>query len=245
MNIALDMLTVVVLAICVYGGLKKGFVETLMNLVGSIAALILAFMFSGTLGQMISAKWISPFFEKSVLNMLSNFTSAPVNDAASVPIEKLLSEGGKAFQNLLSKFGVSGASVQQSMDSASQNLAVARENAVKAIYQPAADAISHFIAFLLIFVLVLVAVFILTKLLNGIFSLPILSGVNKMAGLAIGAFQGLLIVCGLSLLIGMAIPYAGSMGAFGVSERDIENSLIFRPIHEANPLRNLLTSPID
>lgn len=234
MNIVLDVLALAIVIGSVYFGVKHGFVKTLMGFVSHIIALAAAFLLASPVGKLVCGNWIGPIFEKNVLRMLDSMASGAVTDAASAPVESLLQSGGKAFSDLLTRFGVASADVQGSMMTG--DIAAARESAVQAIYMPAATAVSNVIAFVLVFAAALLIMMLITFVLTQAAKLPLLSGANRLAGFAIGAAKGLLVLCVVCSLIGLAVPYAESLGAFGVKTKDIENSLIFKEVYRWNPL---------
>ncbi|MDW7672286.1 MAG: CvpA family protein [Bacillota bacterium] len=63
-----------------------------------------------------------------------------------------------------------------------------------------AQIVVAFVAFILVFLVVKNLVFFLGKLLNGVFKLPLLNGLNRGGGLAAGLLRGVLIIWVLLIL---------------------------------------------
>lgn len=97
------------------------------------------------------------------------------------------------------------------------------------------DLLLNGIAFLVIFLLARVAVFLLSKVLNFVASLPVLGFFNRLAGIAIGFAEGLLIVWILFAML-VTVPAFRESKPIGCS---VEQSMIARDLYQNNPVLKL------
>ncbi len=92
------------------------------------------------------------------------------------------------------------------------------------------------ISFFLILFLARVALLFLGKVLHLVASLPILGFVNRLAGLAVGILEGLLIVCVL-LAVLYIVP---SLRENKPMSYAIEQSVLTRNLYQSNPILQIL-----
>ena len=237
MNIALDLLVLFVLGGCLYGGIRHGFIKSVFGFFANLIALGAAFFLSAPAGEFLCEKWIGPAFEKGAVEQVARLTGEQAASAAEAPVEKLL-EGP---QGLLDSFlkGVSATAEQIKAAFASGgDLAAARENAVRAVAQPAAETVSRILAFVVLFVLVLLLLSLVSKLLSGICSLPGLRALNTLLGGVFGALKGVLFVFVLCSVLSFAMPSMGGLGPFAVSQQTVDDTLLFGVFYENNFLPN-------
>ena len=95
-----------------------------------------------------------------------------------------------------------------------------------------AELALNVIAFLLMVVLVKLILMLVSRLLRGIASLPILGQVNRLAGLALGILEGVLVVTVVLAGIYVAAPLRENP----TLSREIEASVVVREWYLQNPL---------
>ncbi|MBO5364399.1 MAG: CvpA family protein [Clostridia bacterium] len=93
------------------------------------------------------------------------------------------------------------------------------------------------VSFLLILVLARILLFFAGKILHFVASLPVLGLVNRLAGMAIGLLEGLLIVCVLLAVCYVAPPLRDNK-PLGYA---IEQSMVTRSLYRSNPILKILT----
>lgn len=209
-----DIAVAAVLALFAWLGWRKGFVLTLCSLLAVFVALIGASILSGALAEP-AAKAVEPIvaarIQESLSQAIQNTDFIAANGGvAQSPEEIALSgviqhlEGSKLFQGFAGAF-------QKAV-----------ENGVAEVTASAAQALAHFMAvqiariviFVLAFFAVLIAWNILSRALDLVAKLPVLSAVNHWAGGAIGLVKGALVVyITLWLLRDSYIPPAAVEGS--------------------------------
>lgn len=95
-----------------------------------------------------------------------------------------------------------------------------------------ADILLNVLAFLLVVILVKLLLFFVSKILNLFSKLPVISFVNRIAGLFAGLCEGILI-----LMVALAlIQWISPLRENPVLEREIEKSVIVYQMYYENPL---------
>jgi len=189
-----DLIILAVLAFFFWRGYVKGFVLTLCGLLAVFVALIGASVLSSALAEP-AAKAIEPVVASSIHDTVSSYYQrAPAEDAsgeeedwlAQLPLEELMEplKESRFFQGFADAF-------QRAVDSG-----------VDQAITHAAQAMAHFVAvqvartvlFVIAFAAVLIAWSLLSRALDLVARLPVLSTVNRWGGGAAGLCKGALIV---------------------------------------------------
>lgn len=170
MGIVLDIILILIVILPVIIGLRRGMVGTVMGFISVVLALIIA---------RVAVPYIEPFAQDKLVDA---YIHEPLGEYVS---EQLETEGGgtvASVAELLDKLGLADLDIDgESGD----------EDFAAAVTSAAESRISEGIAFLGGFLLALIALRIITAVLEAIFRLPVLHGVNKLAGGALGALTGL------------------------------------------------------
>ena len=162
MGIVLDIILIIIVVLPIVIGLRRGMVGTLMGFISVVLALIIA---------RVAVPYIQPVAQEE-----------PLGEYIA---SELQTEGGGAVASvaeLLDKLGLADLDIDG--DSGNEGFAAA-------VTAAAESRISEGIAFLGSFLLALIAMRIITAVLEAVFRLPVLHGVNKLAGGALGALTGL------------------------------------------------------
>jgi len=108
----------------------------------------------------------------------------------------------------------------------------AKDNFINSVTQKITDSILSIVALILLYIAIRVFLFILFKILNLIFDLPLLRSVNKLSGALIGVINGLFIVY---LLTGILVLFISGDLALTIQE-GIGQSYITRYFYNNNLL---------
>lgn len=217
--IIIDIIIVCMIAGSFIYGYKKGLVNIVTSLVGFVLALILAFVFSGSVANYVKNN--TPFYTEirtsveATLNLL-------IKDNNSEDNEKTSNESGFI------------AGVKDDILNASDELK-------GQIVQENTDKISMYvlkaISFILIYILVITIASILNMMLNGIFSLPLLDSVNKMSGMLANGF-----VTVLKIQIILAVLYMISgISIFGNIVDLVNETSFVKVLYNNNIVTTLMT----
>lgn len=223
-SIILDIILVVTLILCVFEGYRKGFLKSLIGLIGKIVSII------------VSAYISLPVAQYLYNNIISKRLASIVKTALMAPnqIEAISEFLSHPTISMLGSVGIA-------LPSAEQLAGLGEDSAVRFFTSgPAADFLTSLIRIVL-FVLLMFAfsivVSIIIKIVGGITKLPLIGTVDKTLGLILGIAKGAIWVLILSLVIYvLAIVVQIEL----ITTSTINNTYILDVITENNPIIKML-----
>lgn len=212
----------------VYDGYQKGFIKIALSFVALFATLVIVVLITPTVTDFL--KEHTPIFEKiqesttEFLEKQDGFNKDK-NDKSlieAVPVPNAIKDYLKE-NNTTEKY-------------AELNVGSTKEF----ITERVATLIFNAIIFLILFIAVYIAVKVAINVLDVVSRLPILNEANKLAGVAIGLAQGVLIVW----IFFVVITIAGNTDFAKMMFEQIEDNAILTFIYDNNYLMKLLMSLI-
>lgn len=187
MAIWLDVIFVLIVAISVLIAVKKGFVRSLIEVIGYILAVVLAFSFSGIVAEYLYDNFLNETIVKAVETAIVENSSNVFNDLPGYI--KMLIPSNADLNSILQSSSIS-------VDTISEQVYVT--------IRPIAVNIIKTIASFVIFVICLIVSRVLAKLLNSLFKGVVFGTANKLLGGVLGAIKGVVIGTIFSLCIYLA-----------------------------------------
>lgn len=177
-----DAVIVVIFLLFIILGIKRGFVRSVLDLVGTLAAMLVSMWFSG-----IAAQWVfSTFLQESLTRQVAEaLQAAPAADAA----DAVLSVVPEILRGGLEAFGITSDAINQAVAGTSGQAAAA----VVAVLSPMVVSVLRGLFALVLFVFLLVIFRILSGVVCRIFRLPVLRQLDKGLGILLGITQAVLI----------------------------------------------------
>lgn len=177
-----DAVIVVIFLLFIILGVKRGFVRSVLDLVGTLAAMLVSMWFSG-----IAAQWVfSTFLQESLTRQVAEaLQAAPAADAA----DAVLSVVPEILRGGLEAFGITSDAINQAVAGTSGQAAAA----VVAVLSPMVVSALRGLFALVLFVFLLVIFRILSGVVCRIFRLPVLRQLDKGLGILLGVAQAALI----------------------------------------------------
>ena len=177
-----DAIIVVIFLLFIILGVKRGFVRSVLDLVGTLAAMLVSMWFSG-----IAAQWFfSTFLQESLTRQIAEaLQSAPAADAA----DAVLSVVPEILRGGLEAFGITSDAINQAVAGTSGQAAAA----VVAVLSPMVVSVLRGLFALVLFVFLLVIFRSLSGVVCRIFRLPVLRQLDKGLGILLGVAQAVLI----------------------------------------------------
>ena len=83
MGALLDIVSIVILVACVWSAARRGFIKTIIGLVGTLAAVVLASAFGPAAASVIRTRMVGPFFERTVGDYLMTYMSGVGDTSAN------------------------------------------------------------------------------------------------------------------------------------------------------------------
>lgn len=194
-SLIIDLILVLIFAVFIINGRKRGFINTALSLAASAIAIFVAYKYA-----MPVAQWADGAFIKSAaVNTFSEAISAHLSSGAqavidSVPsyITEAAAAGGVSLQELISGIG------------SSINAEQAAEQIYGAIYSIIILPVLTVVAFLAIYAIISFILSFAVKAIDKVFKLPGLKGLNKTLGGLLGAVKG---VAAVAILCAVLVTF--------------------------------------
>ncbi len=215
-----DIVVVAAFFIFALTGARKGAIRSIIGLVSTLTALILAFAFSDELAHALDGsltEWIAGKLEKTFLKINGfdlDISAAGLKEGlSSVALPSFVEEF------ILDKFG-------------NKDLAAGTTLAVVA-GKATAGLLVKILSWFILFLGVKIALALLSRLLSGIAArVSVLNAVNIFLGAFVGIFKAFVLVCGVLAVLSL-MPSAGVTEFF-------DASFFVRYLYNDNPLMKLL-----
>lgn len=233
MGIFLDVCIVLIILFCALRGRKLGFVRTVFSLLSFVVAVVCAVSFTAPVAQYIQT---TPIYEGILESAKDRFSDFSVSEGEAPDIEKLVSDSPKSFEEIISDFGTTIDDIKNKYEQlkadGAENMS---QSLMEYIVTPTVNSLTYVVAFILIFIAAKFVLWIVRLLLDGLFKLPFLSGVNKFSGLVAGAILGVLGVFIFCTVASFALPYLEGIG-LSLSDGMVERTLFYKHFVNVNPL---------
>lgn len=231
----LDALTVGIIGVFTISSYRKGFLNTIVVLLGSLGAMFVSLTYSQPVAELVYQKFFYEKISAMVAQHLGSFTAA---DAAAFAksIEDLAGEMPALLSSALeSELGIYvGQWYQQLANSDAATVTAAITNTIIA---PLAIGLLRVVVFFIMFSLLMMLVNTIAGLLKTVNHLPLIGMFNELLGGVLGAIQGMLYVFVLSAVLWFLISASG--GKFGpITAEMIEQTIIFKRFYTAGPWVN-------
>lgn len=213
----IDVLYIVVAVITVAVFIKRGFIESVFRFGRTITAGILAYFFGPRVSDVIYEKlvyrgifdWVTERVEAFLTSTAEAVNLDGLIDSLPFLVKQLIDA-----EAIKEKYGVEGGSFD----------AVASDFAAS-VSEPISSLLSNLLAYTLVFFAALLVLFLLFKILDGLFKLPILNAINKTLGALLGVLAAALLLAALTYVLGVLV---GIFGSTSMLNQLVEASKFFR-----------------
>lgn len=229
MGIILDLLVIAVIIIVAVIAAKKGFVRTLIEVVGFIAACVIVFTVSTPVAEFTYDKLIEP-------PMLSAVEKAAEEQAENAVGTVVLAIPG-IFSKGAEKLGLTAEKL--SVD-ASNGAVAAAQNVSQNVARPALTKIISVLLSVILMIILLFVVHFLARVLNKLFSFSVVGKLNRTLGGVIGAVKGVIIAFVICAVISTVMLFTTN-GFLIFTPEAVEASYIFKALASLNPLALLIS----
>ena len=184
MSLFIDIIIILAAIAAVYSGIVKGFVKSVMGFVSLLLAIAAAFVFYPTVGGIFEEKFVSGWVSGIVETSLSDLIGT---GGQQLELSKILADRPEALTEVASRFGIDLDELDKyyaGLSSGSDSEAI--NSLAEHIASPTAHAVSCVLAAIAVFLAALIALKLITFILDMICRLPVLSTLNKLLGLIFG-----------------------------------------------------------
>ena len=204
MSIILDLIVLAIIVITVLMSAKRGFVRTLIELLGFIAAVFISFTISTPLANSTYDKIIEP----SILSTVTSTVDTAADNSAAAAVDSFWNEIPGWIKGGIEKAGISkesldgsitaniGNGVQSAVESTSQN-----------VIKPAVTSTLALIYQVISLIVLMALVKPLAKLINKLFSFSVIGTANRVLGGVVGVPKGVIYAVAFCLLITLAVSF--------------------------------------
>ncbi len=197
MNFVIDLILIGIIIIMALISAKQGFVKAVIEVVGFVAAVMVAFTLSQPLANVTYDKVIEP--------PIINSVSQSATDSTKQTVDSIWESLPSFITQNSAQIGISKESLEESVLGASSgNLQTAIGDISQDVIKPVATGILETLYTVILIIVLLFIVKILAKLINKVFSFSLVGKLNRTLGGVLGVVKGLviaLIFCEAVLLI--------------------------------------------
>lgn len=192
MHIAVDIILLAVFVITVLNGYRRGFIKTAFGLVGIFVALWAASAFSSQLGSVMDDAFIHDAVEETITSSLTE----AFEDGGADKVTEIISEFAptKEIENRLT---------ETYMQKGRESIEAISDELSERVSSALGNAIAFFVIFLIAYIVVKLASFILDKF----FRLPILNAANRWLGILMGMVTAVLLLMVISRSFECVLPW--------------------------------------
>ena len=230
MSYILDAVIVIVLGLTIFFGYRRGFLQTVVQLVGCVAAFVIALSISSPAAAFVFDSYIAGGIETQLTQTLDSVADVPVEEKLDAAIAELPIPVAAILQN--------NTQLQTTIDELSENVSASVEALVESVVQtvikPIVVALLQFVIFILAFLILMFVAKLLAKLIKPVSKLPLVRQVDGTLGALLGALKGALFVCVLIAVLQLVAATGGGKGP--ITQTALDNTWIVKYIADINPL---------
>ncbi len=231
MSLIIDALIIVAAIAAVYLGIQRGFVKSIMHFASLILALIAVFVFTEPVKVWLNDNFIGDRVSSITEESLNGIVDAGVEH---LKLEKVIEDRPDALLDVTERFSVDiedfVSYYREFLIDLTESIAI--DELAEKLADPTAAALSTVLAAIIVFVVAMVALKLITWLLDLICRLPVLDKLNTFLGFLFGVASAVvtsLVISNMAVgLISALESVNGDIFNMGV----IEGSIILRFLHD-------------
>ncbi len=189
--IVFDAIVILIFVSCIIDGRRKGFVKTVLSVLSAIVCFIVAKEFCEPV-----AVWVNENFVHSALvTAISDVIRDNINEGTQAVIAQM----PQTLTDALAQFGFSVESAVSGLGTQG-NVTQAAESITNAAQGILILPLLNIISFIVIFAICRFVAGFLIGMVNTFFRLPVINGLNKLAGGILGAVKGFIVIAVVSFV---------------------------------------------
>ena len=219
----LDIFVVIILALCMFIGYKRGASKTVLSLFFTAVAFVAAVL----LGDLLATEIYNSFFKEAIISNVSEYALT----ADSLSVEPTVDSLPSFVQFIVDITDFqSDSTFLDAVNTTKDTIAMA----VERVLQPLIHSLLSFVLTLILFIIIklILRLFVL-KPICSVFKLPVLHHLDSFAGMILSLLIGLLVISFLAFLLKLIAPTVDNMPDI-LSKQTIYNSYIFKHFYNGN-----------
>lgn len=223
MSLLLDLLIVAVLVFGLLSGVRRGFVRTVIELIGYALILVLAFTAAGPVSEKVYDKFVRETVEQSVSSAFSETAVESIEPSVDEVYERL----PDSIKSLLAHYSVTPESVKSALNDHTGETAETLAGRISDLVAAPFQSLIRLIVIGLLFAVGLVVIRLVAKACNSLVeALPLVGGLNRFLGGTAGLLKGAVISVFVANLL-MLLLSLSSDGILGITVADAEKTTLF------------------
>ena len=202
----IDLILIALFAVTVFIGYRKGFLRTVLGFGRLIATILLTYAFGKPFSAWIDRRFIRPRVYENILAKLTELA-----DSAEGSIASFL-DGLPARYRLF---------VDVTNPDTSGGVDGLVEQYAPAISTKISQLLATVIGYILLFILLYLVISLVVHLTGKLADLPIIRGIDKFLGTAVGVVNGVLLTCLVATILYGIVYLTGKIGLY-------ERSVVFK-----------------
>ena len=236
MHIAIDALIVLIAIFIIIADTKKGFIRSFMHLLSVIAAVLVAYAFTPVVGKFFRGQIVLSDLTSGISSTLRSLTSN--GDGSTFNLEKLVAgdSATDTFNTILNRFGASLKALTDMITGKTAASTGEVDALAEEITNPVATILSNILAFVVIFLAVLIVLRLLGWILDKAFTLPVLSTANRVFGFIFGVLVALVVVWALSIVSAHLVTALGAVNSTYFGPDVVDKTYVVKFFSTHNPV---------
>lgn len=218
----LDGILILIVAICVFIGYRRGFIRSIVQLVGMLAAIVVAFSLSGMIAEWVYDGFLKAPVQESIVELLHRDETPEPEE-----IEEVLSVIPSFLRNTLNVDEIAQEAVAVITEKVNETAETTAELVATDVIRPVAITVMRVLLFIVLAIVLSLVVKLLLTILKPITKLPVLRQADGTLGAVIGVVKGLLFV-----LIAVAVMQLLASSEALITQTDVDNTVITKWITE-------------
>ncbi len=233
MSILLDAGIILLFAIFIVSGLKRGLVRSLIGFVATVIAIVLSMYLSKITSIFIYDNFIKNNLLVQINDILNEYVGRDLNEKTAAVFNEL----PKILSNTLMFCGVTSSVVGDVIENSTGN---ASYELVK-LFSPTIISVIRTILVPFIFIVIYTPLNFLNRVIGRIFRVPGLRQIDQVLGAIIGALKGFLLIVLITFLLKMFLPMMSNIPDI-FSKNTIESTFLFKEFYRDNIIYDFLQS---
>ena len=225
MGIVIDIIIAAVCIFTVYKAYRNGLVKSVVGFAKGIVSLVSAYAFTPALSEYFYDKFVLEHISGGIADSIS---SVARSEGGKFNLDKMFSEKPDVLEQIIDRYGTDEAKLGEMCKGFTEGTEETVDSIAEYIASPIASGISTAVAFILLFVGIFLALSIVTYIVDAVFHLPVLKGVNKLFGILFGVGEALLFSVLIGYGLAMLMGYLGSLDPNMFGDKAIEGSVFMR-----------------
>lgn len=236
----LDVAVILLFVLAILIGIKRGFVKTVIRLVGCLLALVIAYSLSGVIAGGAYDAFLAPTVKEQIVAHVPSADTESLREGLDAVMEQLPGFVRNAVDNSIGSTDQIVNYLEGALSGDVESLAATVSDKV---IRPVAVAMLQMICFFILFIVLMIVVIILSCVINKVFKLPLLKQANGVLGGILGAVEGVLWVL-VAVTVIQLVASSSSADSL-LSAQNLENSLLVSRLADINPITSMFHSLMD